>query len=487
MVKYLFHHFYWYALFISISILHGMEKRESNDSMDHSNRANSDDIPPYVVIAQCTLSEAILKQDSARIEEIYNNVSPDLHCYITHAQLNANTIEQYKNECPVTKTFHDTFVQMNAPYMQNASPYGWAIFIGNQSIINKLPLRETKPEASRCADINLPCTAHKYTPLHIAAQFQPHLIPYLLQHGAQQSLNAFDNEGNCPTMIPCTEERASKELCTSFQFLKTEQQRNSAAFHAFTAMEISFNNVKQKNGKTALHVAAQYGKKEIVDLLLKKRVDINQTDDEQQTPIFFAVLNKHFTIAKTLLYDDAIVHNCSLIKGADDKHINRVSILDYIDASDSNGDELTRLLVRSGAPAPFLNPPKFLLEKSFEPYLRRLSPLYKKYLIAIFQKNYDDAKKEIGKAKKENLLEMDLFSCNPLHWAVIQGNKSVVEKVLKKAHCLPSKKLISFAPSKPLTRIYQQCDDTLRTPLMWAQKLQKQDIVELFKQANIIK
>lgn len=467
MVKYLFH----LALYISISFIYAMEKNESNDSIDHSNRSKSTEILPYVSIAQCKLAEAILKQDHKEIKNIYENVNPDFHYYITHTRLTTNTIEQYQKDCPITKMYHEILNAIEVSYMKHASPYGWAIFTGNQAVVEQLFTRQSAPNHS--ADINNPCTVYRYTPLHIAAHFQPSLIKYLLDHGAQESLDASDNEGRTPLTLPCTPEISSKKISTFFQFLEPESQRNEAALNALIAAKVSLNSGQ----KTALHKAAFHGKQNLVELLLKNGAHVNEPDSDQQTAIFWATLNRQAPIAKSLLRQDAHIHQRS----------EKLSILDYIHEADENGNELTRLFVRYGAPTPGLSPPKFPIEKAFEPYLQKVSPIYKKYLTALLQKDFKKACSIIGKAKDKELIETDLFSCNPLHWAVIQGDISVVKKILKRAHCLPNKfdKALPILASKPITHVYQQSDDTLRTPAKWAEKLEKKDIVELLKSVEI--
>lgn len=62
-------------------------------------------------------------------------------------------------------------------------------------------------------------------------------------------------------------------------------------------------NVNQKNemGQTPLHLAAEKGQKEIVEMLLEKGADVNATDKEGRTPLHDAVFYRHYEIAKILL------------------------------------------------------------------------------------------------------------------------------------------------------------------------------------------
>lgn len=60
-------------------------------------------------------------------------------------------------------------------------------------------------------------------------------------------------------------------------------------------------NGQQRDGKTALHLAARSGKNEAVRVLLESQADVNVADDYGQTPLWAAAVRGHVRIAKELL------------------------------------------------------------------------------------------------------------------------------------------------------------------------------------------
>jgi hypothetical protein len=60
-------------------------------------------------------------------------------------------------------------------------------------------------------------------------------------------------------------------------------------------------DVKNNNGSTVLHIAAYYGKYDIVYLLLKNRINLNLQNKQGQTPLHFAVYKNRKDIVYMLL------------------------------------------------------------------------------------------------------------------------------------------------------------------------------------------
>ncbi|OQS02028.1 serine/threonine-protein phosphatase 6 regulatory ankyrin repeat subunit B-like [Thraustotheca clavata] len=85
-------------------------------------------------------------------------------------------------------------------------------------------------------------------------------------------------------------------------------------------------------GKTALHYAAKYNKIDLAKYLVSKGSDINASDDQQYSPLHFAVANGHLDIVKFLIDNEAGVivnaSGCNFIHEAA-KH-NRTHIMEYL-------------------------------------------------------------------------------------------------------------------------------------------------------------
>ena len=60
-------------------------------------------------------------------------------------------------------------------------------------------------------------------------------------------------------------------------------------------------NARKTDGKTALHVAAYFGKDEVVKALIQKNADVNITDNDSQTPLMCAAARGHLTTVQALL------------------------------------------------------------------------------------------------------------------------------------------------------------------------------------------
>ena len=61
------------------------------------------------------------------------------------------------------------------------------------------------------------------------------------------------------------------------------------------------------SGVTPLHLAAKYGHKEIVEILIANGADINAKDDDGETPLHKAAWERHEEIAKFLISHGADV------------------------------------------------------------------------------------------------------------------------------------------------------------------------------------
>ena len=71
-------------------------------------------------------------------------------------------------------------------------------------------------------------------------------------------------------------------------------------------------NINEQNyhGMTALHMAAQAGYEEIVELLIKYGIEIDATTEDGTTALFNAVEKGHLTVVETLLANHAEANLC---------------------------------------------------------------------------------------------------------------------------------------------------------------------------------
>jgi ankyrin repeat protein len=98
------------------------------------------------------------------------------------------------------------------------------------------------------------------------------------------------------------------------------------------------NDREESRGRTPLHMAAEYGDIELVDLLIRYRADVNAPDRDGNTPLHYAVMRGHKHVAEFLLKNRAN-SNAQNKDGRTPLHITALS----------NNIELAQLLLRYGA------------------------------------------------------------------------------------------------------------------------------------------
>ncbi|XP_044267748.1 uncharacterized protein LOC123013350 [Tribolium madens] len=121
-------------------------------------------------------------------------------------------------------------------------------------------------------------------PLHVAVG-NGHVSAAIALIDAGASVNQPNTQGVYP--LYC----ATKHLSTLTILLK-----NSAKV-----------NAKCPDGLTALHLAAIYGKVDVVEELVKSGAEVNDEDLSGNTPLVYSVLNKHLDVLKFLLENGAKV------------------------------------------------------------------------------------------------------------------------------------------------------------------------------------
>ena len=133
------------------------------------------------------------------------------------------------------------------------------------------------------------------TALHMAARLgKDEVVKALINKGA--NINITDNAGVTPLMSA-----AGRGHLTTVQTLLS-----------VPGIDI---NAKSFIGKTALHMAADYGKDEVVKTLINRGANINITDNDGLTPLMSATLLGHLTTVQALLSAPGIDINAKSLIG----------------------------------------------------------------------------------------------------------------------------------------------------------------------------
>jgi ankyrin repeat protein len=165
----------------------------------------------------------------------------------------------------------------------------------------------------------------------------------------------------------------------------------------------SLDDIDAKNAEeqTALHLAAEYGKLEIVKLLVKKGANINAQDDYGLTPLYSALLEKHPGVARFLIKQGANVQ-----------------------AQTKDGNTALHVAVQNN----YLGISKILIEKGADPRGSTHSSLYSPLLLAMASEHFELAKMLIEKGADIN--ERNGNGYAPLHFAAEKGHIEILTLLL---------------------------------------------------------
>jgi len=122
-----------------------------------------------------------------------------------------------------------------------------------------------------------------FTPLHLASgKGHIEIVEFLLNHGADTESEIFD--GETPLLVA-----ARFAINGKYETIKTLLEHGAKVNH------------KDKDSRTALHYAAMYSGKEVMNLLISYGADVNARDKDQTTPLHQAAMLNNIEAAKALV------------------------------------------------------------------------------------------------------------------------------------------------------------------------------------------
>ena len=125
--------------------------------------------------------------------------------------------------------------------------------------------------------------ARGFTPLHLASgKGHIEIVEFLLNHGADIELEIFN--GETPLMLAAQHARHRR-----YETIKTLLEHGAKVNH------------KDEDGRTALHYAAMYSGKEVMNLLISYGADVNAKEEYQITPLHRAAMLNNIEAVKALV------------------------------------------------------------------------------------------------------------------------------------------------------------------------------------------
>ena len=158
------------------------------------------------------------------------------------------------------------------------------------------------------------------TALHVASQIdRTQVVAELLRQGA--NINAKDAIGITPSHVAATfhcRDTASMLVYSGANIALMDNtgetalhlaviKNNRVTANAMLQADPNLVKLENRDGQTALHVAASAGSEENVELLLKKNVKVNAVDSRGNTALHYALANSRYNVTRILLEQSEIL------------------------------------------------------------------------------------------------------------------------------------------------------------------------------------
>ena len=258
------------------------------------------------------------------------------------------------------------------------------------------------------------CDPNDGVSLHTACKHgNLNMAKTLLDHGASVNDNSVDVDGNTPLDL-------------------------AAKSETMQALFKDIDNIKNKDGRTPLHIACVCGNLGRIKLLIKHGARVNVKDIRDSTPLSLAVLHNHTSIVSTLMSEfgcdpndgvslhTACVHgNLSMVKTLIERGAN-------VNGRDAHGNtplHMTARYERKKTMQALLN---YL---TCDPNIKNKegrSPLH----VACICGNLDGVKLLIKHGARVNV--KDIHDSTPLSLAVLNNHTSIVSALVSEFGCDPN-------------------------------------------------
>jgi len=399
------------------------------------------------------LIEGIINKEPAKVEQLLHSCTPKVAMALANMlyQNIAYTIFSGAHNkgslTPLSRTIRSFFSHLTIYEQRDldcVTPVALSTFLGDSDTIVRL--------LAHGADINGFYGPKGYPPLHLAAKYQPDLIPFLIARGA--NVEARDGCGDTALMVACKKDGKFEALAPLIAA--------RASLTATIPHESAFLLESKVFTATPLHSACNNRQVEKVRFLLQNGAPVDEPDIQGKTPLHCTVANRHHGIALILLEHGADITR----RTADGK-----SLIEQI-----NGDKRYRYdglldLLRYGAPYPHSRYHRQMIAAELSNnYGLRHSSFLQKFIQALLQNDPHEVQQLLSRASGNQLNETDDHKMTPLLWAVCRGNVQATARILECLHRSPID--------------LQRRDQNGYTALDWARWLQRDDIAELLQKAG---
>jgi uncharacterized protein len=269
------------------------------------------------------------------------------------------------NNLDVVKLLIDAKADVNAQEEEGSTALMLAAFQGNLEMVKLLVAAGADPKLQDEDGETAIVSARKW----------PEIVNFLKPFSSREDIEFLEKEME---PVPVDSE----------EFLKLVATADVATIQNLLSRGAPVD-AKNKDGETALHFAAETGKKELAELLLRAGASVNAKNDSKLTPLAIAVNHGHVEVAKLLIAGGADLESR-------DFH-GTTPFLSSIGRRAENRN-MMRLLAKAGAKL-----------DAVDAYKRSALDLASRDLPNENDKFADDQKKADGQALRETFIEIGLL------------------------------------------------------------------------------